>query len=54
VTSATIISEKINEYLKKNISYGKATLNRLQNFFVSNVACPKAELSLKIIYSTNL
>jgi hypothetical protein len=37
-------TKNFNEFLKKNIFYGKATLNCLQNFLVSNVTSPKAEL----------
>jgi hypothetical protein len=34
--------KNFNEFLKQNFFYGKATLNRLQNFQVSNVTSPKA------------
>jgi hypothetical protein len=51
VTSATIIFETIWRVSEKKI-YGKATLNRPQNFLVSNDTSEKAELLLKIIYFT--
>jgi hypothetical protein len=46
MTSVTIIFETV---LGENFYFGKATLNRLQNFLVSNVTSPDAEEHLKTI-----